>query len=197
MPIKSIDRVTLLNITIILEAFLLSAATVWSWVASLPLAPSMAPQPRLILIGSACGAAMALISFLLLWLGKSVGLLSHLRAIMLNEIAPLFVELTWADVLLVAIVSGFCEEVLFRGVIQSQCGLLATSIIFGLFHCPSLKHISYGLWAVSAGLVLGWLYQITGNLWVPIMTHMVSNAISLIFLRYGVKPVVPPSQSGE
>src|SRR5262249_10325104 len=124
MPIKSIDRVTLLNVTLIVEGFLLSAATVWSWASSIQLAPAMSLQPKMLLIGSACGLGLAISSFLLLWLGKNVGILSNLRETILTEIAPLFGELTWLDALLVAAVSGFCEEVLFRGVIQSQCGLL-------------------------------------------------------------------------
>lgn len=193
MPIKSIDRVTLLNITLIVEAFLLFAATVWSWVASIQLAPAMTATTGNFLIGSGAGMGIALTSLLLMWLGKFVNFLTPLREIVITQIAPIFAELTWADALLVAAVSGFCEEVLFRGVVQAQFGLLATSLIFGLFHCPSFKHLSYGLWAFAAGLLLGWLFIITGNLWVPVMAHTVSNAISLIFLRYGVKPVAPPN----
>lgn len=193
MPIKSIDRVTLLNITLIVEGFLLSAATVWSWASAIQLAPHMALSNEMVLLGLACGLALVLSSFALLWLGKSVGLFSRLRETILTEIAPLFGELTWMDALLVAAVSGFCEEILFRGVIQSQCGLWLTSFIFGLFHCPSLRHLSYGIWAMAAGLFLGWIYDSTGNLWVPILAHALSNAISLIFLRYGVKTAVPPS----
>ena len=197
MPIKSIDRVTLLNITIIVEAFLLSAATVWSWLANVQLAPSMILESRYLLIGSACGVGMAVVSLVLLWLGKSVSILANLRETILTDIAPIFSELTWMDAILVAAVSGFCEEVLFRGVIQSQFqpqyGLWMTSAIFALFHCPSLRHLSYGIWAFAAGLLLGWLYISTGSLWVPITAHAVSNAVSLIFLRYGVKPVAPPS----
>lgn len=189
MPIKSLDRITLLNITIILEACLLSAATVWSWIASIQLSTSLTPEPKSYLIGSGAGVLISISSLLLMWLGKNVKGLSNLREIIITDIAPIFSSFTWMDALVVAAISGFCEEILFRGVIQAQCGLWATSALFGLFHCPSLRHLSYGLWALAAGLVLGWLYQTTGNLWVPIMAHAVSNAISLLFLRYGVKPV--------
>lgn len=191
MPTNSIDRITLLNITLIVEALLLSAATVWSWVASIQMSPNLQIEPKMFLYGSICGLGLALSSMILLWLGKTVGPLANLRDTILTQIAPIFAELTWLDALLVAAVSGFCEEILFRGVVQQQCGLITTSAIFGLFHCPSFKHLSYGLWALAAGLFLGWLYLATGNLWVPIITHAVSNAISLLFLRYGVKPVSP------
>ncbi len=193
MPIKSIDRITLLNITFIVEAFLLSAATVWSWMASIQLAPSLKLEPRMLLLGVASGVAMAASSFFLLWLGKSISIFAGLRETILSDIAPIFAELSWLDALAVAATSGFCEEVLFRGVVQHECGLLVTSAIFGLFHCPSFKHLSYGIWALAAGLLLGWLYDVTGSLWVPIAAHATSNAISLIFIRYKTKPVAPPS----
>lgn len=187
MQSKTIDRVTLLNITLIVEALLLSAATLWSWMASIQLVTHLSVGPRPFLIGLAVGLAMAVVSYLLLLAGKTIGFLSGLRETIIQEVAPIFSQLSWTDALLVAVVSGFCEEVLFRGVIQSQCGLLATSIIFALFHCPGSRYFSYGIWAFAAGLLLGWLYIVTGSLWVPIVAHATSNAISLVILRYGIK----------
>lgn len=188
METKSIERVTLLNITFFVEAFLLLVATFWSQFAHIQLASALQFNTQLLLLGLAAGVGIALSSLALFWLGKIVGALQGLREIIVRQIAPIFAGLNIADILLVAAVSGFCEEVFFRGVIQQQVGLIATSIIFGLFHCPSLRHLSYGLWAFVAGWVLGWLYITTGNLWVPVLAHSVSNAISLLFLRYGVKP---------
>jgi len=187
METRSIDRVTLLNITLIVEALLLFAATVWSWMSGIQLAPSMVAKPRELIIGLACGLGLALSSLILMWLGKSVGALSGFRQIVVQQIAPIFAEITWADALLVAVVSGFCEEVLFRGVVQQQFGLLSSSAIFGLFHCPNLQFFPYGLWAFGAGLFQGWLLTYTGTLWAPILAHAVSNAIGLLFLRYLVK----------
>ncbi|SRR5579875_275354 len=189
MPTKAIDRVALLNITFIVEAFLLSAATVWSWAGGIGLKPALVLEPRFFLLGSLLGLAIAACSLTLMWLGKSVGVLSHLREIIITQIAPIFAELTWWDAVLVAAISGFCEEVLFRGVVQYQFHLWPTSVIFGLFHCPSTKHLSYGLWAFAAGAILGWSYIASHSLWVPIVAHATSNLISLLFLRYGVKPV--------
>lgn len=194
MESRSIDRTTLLNITLFVEAFLLLTATFWSQFASIQLAPSLLVDTGQMLVGAGAGLAMAVISLSMFYLGKTIAPLRNLREVIVEQIAPIFANVRLADVFVVAVVSGFCEEILFRGVMQQQFGLLPTSLIFGLFHCPSFKHLSYGLWAFTAGFVLGWLYIATGNLWVPIVAHAVSNAVSLMFLRYGVKPPAIPPQ---
>jgi uncharacterized protein len=187
MQTGSIDRITLLNITIFVEAFILLTATFWMRVSNIDLLTALKPEPHFLLFGIAGGLALACFSFVALWLGKSAGLFSDLREITFTQIAPIFNTLRPVDLLFVAAISGFCEEVFFRGAMQSQLGILATSLIFALFHCPSFRFISYGIWVFIAGIFLGWLYFQSHNLWVPILAHAISNCISLFFLRYAVK----------
>jgi CAAX prenyl protease-like protein len=49
-------------------------------------------------------------------------------------------------------------------------GLLLSSVVFGLEH---------SLWfaGIIAGLAYGWLYRATGNLWVPVIAHAVTNGL--------------------
>lgn len=197
MESRSIDRITLLNITLFVEAFLLLTATFWSQFASIQLAPALGWDNRHAAYGAAAGLGIAATGVVLFWMGRVAKPLERLREIVIKQIAPIFAGLRFGDLLLIAAVSGFCEEVLFRGVMQQQFGLLPTSLIFGLFHCPSLRHLSYGLWAFCGGLFLGWLYIISGNLWAPIMAHCLSNALSLMFIRYRIKPPAPPPTAKE
>ena len=192
---RSVDRTLLLNMTLVVEALLLLSATFWSHLAAVPLLNALKPEPRYLLFGVGCGIALAILSFLMLWLGKSTGIFAGLREITFQQIAPIFAGLSLSDLLVVAFVSGFCEEVLFRGVMLEQFGIFATSLVFGLFHCPSLRFLSYGLWVFGAGLFLGWIYTFTGNLWCPILAHAVSNCISLIFLRYAGRSANPEPPS--
>lgn len=182
---KNIDRVALLQLTIFVEAFILLGATFWSRVSEVRLVELIdeITTPDL-LLGLGAGIALSAVSIFLFWLGKYFKPLGDLRSIVVDQLAPIFCQLTWVDIIILAIVSGFCEEVMFRGVVQQQFGLWWASLFFGLFHCPSLKHMSYGLWALAAGLLLGWLVVYTGSLWPAIVTHAISNLLSLVFLRH-------------
>jgi len=92
---------------------------------------------------------------------------------------------------LVALMAGVCEELLFRGVIQNGLAglfgptfgailaLLAASVLFGLAHAVS---IAYFVLTFLIGIYLGALYQITGNLLVPILVHFLYDWIMLHWL---------------
>lgn len=83
-----------------------------------------------------------------------------------------------------AAVSSLGEEILFRGAIQPSLGLLGTSILFGLLHVgPTGVLSSWSLWAVLAGLLLGWMSDALGTLWAPILCHFLVNLTSMIRLR--------------
>lgn len=83
-----------------------------------------------------------------------------------------------------ALVSAVGEEVLFRGAIQPFAGLVVTSILFGLLHMgPDGRISAWSLWAMLAGLLLGWMFNETGSLWPPIIAHFGVNAVSILRLR--------------
>lgn len=192
MEKTSVDRTTLLTVTIVVEAALLLLATIWSQLSQINLALNMVPDFKYLAGGAAAGVVMASVGLSFFWLGKTINLFSQIREIVYKYLMPLFAEMRWFDLVLLAVLSGFCEEVFFRGVVQPQFGLFVTALVFGLFHDPTFRHISYSLMAFIAGLFLGWLYMITGNLWVPITAHIVHNLISLFFLRYKIKPPDAP-----
>ncbi|MGE0174239.1 MAG: lysostaphin resistance A-like protein [Oligoflexales bacterium] len=83
-----------------------------------------------------------------------------------------------------ALVSSIGEELLFRVAIQPSFGLVATSIIFGLLHMGPGGGISiWSLWALCAGLLIGWMFQRTGVIWGPVLCHFLVNAISMTRIR--------------
>ena len=83
-----------------------------------------------------------------------------------------------------AFLSSFGEEIFFRGAIQPTFGIVPTSIIFGLAHIgPDGKVGPWSLWAVGAGLVLGWTFDQTGSLWPAITGHFLVNGVSLLSLQ--------------
>lgn len=203
MQSRSFDRSTIMNITLVVEAVMLLVAAFWIQAAQIELTQAFKLSRNGLIIGILAGCGTALSGFVIIWLGKVIEhpplWITELSKIVFEEVAPLFASLKPSDILILSLASGFCEEIFFRGVLQSQLsllfvsfkgvlqsegGLAVTSILFGLFHCPSPRHLSYGLWAVSAGLLLGWLRDWTGSLWVPIIAHSLSNFIAITALRY-------------
>jgi len=85
----------------------------------------------------------------------------------------------------VAIIPGFMEELLFRGILfrwieelgGSWVALIITSALFGLGHImnPNATAFSSFAIAVEAGILLGGAYMLTRNLWMAIGLHAAWN----------------------
>lgn len=94
----------------------------------------------------------------------------------------------------VAIVPAICEEVLFRGFVQSGLvrqsekawsGVAATAVIFALFHLDPWRFVMVAL----LGLFLGWLRQASGSLWPAILAHALNNTLSIALVATGTAGV--------
>jgi membrane protease YdiL (CAAX protease family) len=200
MQSQVFDRGKILSITLLLEAGLLFAAACWIQLAQLNIMPQFLLTRKVLIIGALGGLATAMSGFVIVFLGRifgnSIKWISALRRIVYDEVAPLFKDLNFGDILLISVSSGFCEESFFRGVMQTEIGLVPTSLFFGLVHCPAPRYLSYGLWAVAAGLFLGFLRDQSGSVWAPIFAHGLSNLIVITYLRYFAK-LDPPQEKHE
>ena len=90
-----------------------------------------------------------------------------------------------------ALVPAVCEEILFRGFVQSGLvrqsqaawrGVVATALVFGVFHLDPWRFVMVAV----LGLFLGWLRQSSGSLWPPILAHALNNALSVALIAAGV-----------
>lgn len=82
-------------------------------------------------------------------------------------------------VLLVPLVAGVTEEIMFRGLLQPRIGLGASAVLFGV------THAGYGtaLQVVGpfvAGLAFGLLYRWRPTLWLPISAHFFFDFLQLL-----------------
>lgn len=82
-----------------------------------------------------------------------------------------------------AIIPGFVEEFLFRGLIQTNlrpfgrgCAIIGSAVLFGIMH-QNIEQIFY---ATVAGLVLGYLYEVTDSIWCGILLHLLNNGVSVL-----------------
>lgn len=88
------------------------------------------------------------------------------------------------DIALLALLSGFGEELLFRGLLQPEVGLLPQALLFGIVHqLPGPSRWVWVLWATLMGLVLGAVFQLTGSLLGPLGAHALVNGLNLAYLR--------------
>ena len=100
-----------------------------------------------------------------------------------RALGQLLGRLSLAECALLAAASGVAEEAFFRGLLQPRIGLLAASLIFGLAHfVPRRELAPWALFAVVAGLLLGILFESTGNLVAPVVAHASINAVNLRLL---------------
>jgi membrane protease YdiL (CAAX protease family) len=105
--------------------------------------------------------------------------------------------LTHGQIALLALLSGCAEELLVRGALQPHLGLLATSLVFGLAHfVPRRELAPWALFSTAAGLLLGSLFEWTGNLLAPIAAHIGINAVNLELLlaEYGPRRRAPAAE---
>ncbi len=82
-----------------------------------------------------------------------------------------------------AIVPGFVEELLFRGMILKNLlpygrttAVFASALLFGIMH----QNAGQFLYATVAGLVFGYIYVYTRSLWCCILMHFCNNFLSLV-----------------
>jgi membrane protease YdiL (CAAX protease family) len=146
-------------------------------------------NPKLVLLGLASGA-------LLLFVGIIVS--AVLTAIFgvsqaVEESNTIITDLSSSTGGLIAVVAalglaGFCEEFAFRGFLQSTLtrrysfipALIASAVTFGLFHFdPQLVYIFS---AISAGLVLGYVYHRWNSYVVSAIAHSTVNLVVLVTL---------------
>ena len=110
------------------------------------------------------------------WLTGRVAAGERLARALAEALGPLRPGQAW----LLALASGIAEEAFFRGALQPVAGLWLTSLLFAVAHFVPRREL--WLWSVfsgAAGLLLGGLYEATGNLLAPTVAHVVVNGVNL------------------
>lgn len=129
-----------------------------------------------VLVDTAIGAGAGLAIVALTWLMRGLGPMTRVR----RELATLLGPLSSGTIAVLAITSAVGEELLFRGALQPLIGFWPTAILFGALHggfTPKLW--TWTVFAILAGILLGWLADVTGNLLAPILCHLTVNYFNL------------------
>lgn len=90
-------------------------------------------------------------------------------------VVPVMEELFWRSFVMRWIDNPKFREILPTAI--SLKALLLSSVVFGLEHNEWFA-------GILAGLAYGWLYRVTGNLWVPIVSHALTNGLLGMWVLY-------------
>lgn len=109
-----------------------------------------------------------------------------------DELAPALVDGTdRSSLVLISLFSGIGEEMLFRGTVQPEFGLVVAALAFGLVHIgPDRRYLLWTAWAVLAGFLFGFLYEISGGLLAPVIAHATHNAATFLLWKRSRKKAV-------
>jgi uncharacterized protein len=98
-------------------------------------------------------------------------------------------------VLVVAVLPAIGEELLFRGLIQNKLFAMAKNphvaiwtagILFSFFHFQLFGFVPRML----LGVLFGYLYYWSANLWVPIIAHFINNGFTILALYLSQKKII-------
>lgn len=102
--------------------------------------------------------------------------------------------LPWLALLTTGILAPIVEEIAFRRGIQkavtdkfgSVAGIAVASIAFGVMH----GNLFQGIFAALMGIILGIVYDKTGNLWYTTIIHIVNNSAAVLIAICGLPSVL-------
>ena len=109
-----------------------------------------------------------------------------------TALRTLFAASRPVDILLVSIMAGVGEELLFRGFLYAWFrdlagptpALLGSSFLFGMAHFVSP---AYAIFAGLAGIYFGWLFEASGDVLTPMIAHGLYDFLAISYYLYGKK----------
>jgi membrane protease YdiL (CAAX protease family) len=105
------------------------------------------------------------------------------------------------NLLIISILPGIGEELIFRGIVQKHVGGFLQSPVVAIWISAlifSAIHMQFEgfLPRVALGAALGYLYYWTNNLWVPIIAHAFNNGIQVVLIYAAGMDVASFEQEG-
>lgn len=160
---------------------------------SLLLGTPLAPQLRFSIDDAMIGIIATLPPVIFLWWFSNTDLpaLVEFRNSQIEFFSKIGFRFTPIRIVAMAVAAGVCEELLFRGVLQTWFAsfspvlfaILITNVVFGLLH---MRTALYAVMAGGVGAYFGALYALNGNLIAPMIAHGLYDAVALEYTRRAI-----------
>lgn len=120
------------------------------------------------------------------WMQKSETEAKLLTALMVYFQSPLDFMLA---ILVIAVLPAVGEELLFRGIVQQQLSIIfnrphlaiwVAGFLFSFIHFQFFGFIP----RLFLGVLFGYIYYWSGNLWLPILMHFINNCATLLIVNW-------------
>ncbi|MFJ5621158.1 lysostaphin resistance A-like protein [Peribacillus loiseleuriae] len=131
----------------------------------------------------------------IIYIGVSAGLIVVLLDLVMMKLLPeayhndgginerIFTSLSYPMIAVVALLVAISEELLFRGVLQTHVGLIWTSVLFALVHYRYLFHPFLFINIILLSFFIGFIFEMTGNLYVTISMHFTIDFILGLIIK--------------
>jgi len=165
----------------LLVALTLGGLGYWG-IASSGLSVEFELSPRALFL-AALGAAAITAWTLLVQLGYGVARGREFALDLTASLAKHFASASPTQ-MLGALAAAAGEEVLFRGFIHGRWGIWAGAIAFMLAHIGKKDIRTIGYWSIFHGLGFGLIYELSGNLAVPMLAHGLFDLGAMAFFQW-------------
>jgi membrane protease YdiL (CAAX protease family) len=179
-------RTVIVLLAVIVEGGLIVLALFLGWLTGNP--PLATLVWSLSDAGVGVAATLPMLGLFFAILRWPIGPLGKIKRFIDEQLRPLLAPCSLLDLVGIAVLAGFGEEMFFRGVCQAALAqwtgnpwlaLALASVLFGAMHAITL---TYALFAAAMGAWLGWLWLWCDNLLPAILAHALYDLVALVLL---------------
>jgi len=176
------DRNKFLRMAVPFEGALVPLAAILAWILGVPLRDALQEPVR----GIGWGLVATIPPLIALVVVRAIpwAPLRRVGEFLNGVLGPALAACSLAELALVALLAGLGEELLFRGALQPVMGLLLASGLFAVAHFITP---TYAVLTGLMGLYLGWLANVAGTLWAPIVTHALYDFVAFLVVIRDVR----------
>ena len=102
-----------------------------------------------------------------------------------NVVKPFINDLSVPAAIIISAAAGIGEELFFRGLLQTELGLVLSSLLFSILHfglaVKEFKFMAFLYFVI--GLYFGWFLIITNSLWALCVAHAAYDFIVIVYMR--------------